>query len=590
MASIATDKPEFDWAGELEKTVVNSLVTTFGLDFLLFEDKRGGDVDTIHKAREYQKEIKENKNSTIYVSDNLASQLDANGRNIDPYKKVQYDQQGNPKINSKGKLVKQDDYHVKSKLYTDRKDSDKRKEDAGAMTDGYTGAEIHSNDIKKSQDGYVTELDHVVAASEVHDDAGRILSGVDGVELANSEDNLVSTHWVINNAKSDHDLKTFIAKGGIRDQKVERMSENISQKKLELNNGKLSQEEKNRLEKEINDLERKKQILESLDEEKCLNIEKLARNKYNNKVNWGYYASSKFFKSTAVAAGKKGLQMGIRQALGFILAEVWFELRERIPEIYQELKQNFTIAKFLEKIAVSLENIFNRVKKRFKDIISAFKDGALSGILGSISTTVMNIFLVSEKIVVKLIREMWNSLVSVIKLIAFNPDKLDTKMLFKSVLKLLGAGLATALGAMLNAHLASMLVFPMGDLISAFLSALATGVMTLAFGYFIENGLSLQFIWDIINSYKQKYEVMINHMKEINAELDRYLLQWAEIEFNLKPDEIMIFADSLEACNSELERSLVLKQEIERRNIDLPFDLGDVESARKWLASLAKNA
>lgn len=202
----------------------------------------------------------------------------------------------------------------------------------------------------------------------------------------------------------------------------------------------------------------------------------------------------------------------------------------------------------------------------------------------------MNIFLVSEKIVVKLIREMWNSLVSVIKLIAFNPDKLDTKMLFKSVLKLLGAGLATALGAMLNAHLASMLVFPMGDLISAFLSALATGVMTLAFGYFIENGLSLQFIWDIINSYKQKYEVMINHMKEINAELDRYLLQWAEIEFNLKPDEIMIFADSLEACNSELERSLVLKQEIERRNIDLPFDLGDVESARKWLASLAKNA
>lgn len=33
---------DFDWSGELHKTVVHSLTTTFGLDFLLLEDKAEG--------------------------------------------------------------------------------------------------------------------------------------------------------------------------------------------------------------------------------------------------------------------------------------------------------------------------------------------------------------------------------------------------------------------------------------------------------------------------------------------------------------------------------------------------------------------
>lgn len=47
MESIAT----FNWTEELESAVVKSLTTSFGLDFLLFEDKKGGNVDTIHNVR-----------------------------------------------------------------------------------------------------------------------------------------------------------------------------------------------------------------------------------------------------------------------------------------------------------------------------------------------------------------------------------------------------------------------------------------------------------------------------------------------------------------------------------------------------------
>jgi len=42
---------DFPWAEELEKTIITSLTTSFGLDFLLFKDKQGGEVDTIHNVR-----------------------------------------------------------------------------------------------------------------------------------------------------------------------------------------------------------------------------------------------------------------------------------------------------------------------------------------------------------------------------------------------------------------------------------------------------------------------------------------------------------------------------------------------------------
>ena len=42
---------KFDWTEELHQTMVKSLATSFGLDFLLLNDRKGGDVDTIHNVR-----------------------------------------------------------------------------------------------------------------------------------------------------------------------------------------------------------------------------------------------------------------------------------------------------------------------------------------------------------------------------------------------------------------------------------------------------------------------------------------------------------------------------------------------------------
>ncbi|MFW1378047.1 hypothetical protein ACEV7K_22790, partial [Vibrio parahaemolyticus] len=40
--------------------------TTFGLDFLLFEDKKGGDVATVHNVRQHQKVMLKSMSQRVF--------------------------------------------------------------------------------------------------------------------------------------------------------------------------------------------------------------------------------------------------------------------------------------------------------------------------------------------------------------------------------------------------------------------------------------------------------------------------------------------------------------------------------------------
>jgi len=62
-----------------------------------------------------------------------------------------------------------------------------------------------------------------------------------------------------------------------------------------------------------------------------------------------------------------------------------------------------------------------------------------------------------------------------------------------------------------------------------------------------------------------------------------------QLEFGLNIDEISVFTEQLNSANSELERNIVLKKEIEKQEIKLPFEMGNSESTRSWLLGLVKN-
>ena len=531
---------EYDWLGEVSKSVTYSLVTTFGLDFLLLEDKKGGDVDTIHNVR-----------SGVWATDTEKEKYE----DLEKYDS--------------------DSYH-KDKNYIAKGREDKATQQAGELEDKYRNTSMRVDEKR--------QLDHVVSAHEIHHDAGRVLADIDGVNLANQETNFASTIAYINNKKSNKPIEEF----------VNELPEMISSKKESVSN---NEEKIESMPENTPEQRHKKQVvadeirkekkhieeLESIDTKAMIEADKLARQSYDKKVGLAYYSSSKFFKASATAAASAGAAMGARQAVGLVLAEIWFEIKEALPNVYRNHKDVFVFEAFWKDIKNTLFAVLDRVKLRFKDVLNTFKDSFIGGVLASVSTTLLNIVFTSGKLVGKLIRESWNNLVQAMKLVFFNPQKLAFGDLMREVTRIILASVSTIIGVAINQHLVTVMTIPFGTEIAAFVSALFIGLFTVGTGYFLDHSPIMKKLWDFLNSMKDKYEATLDFMKEANAEINLYAAELAKLEFNLNVSELQLLTDNLSLATSESDRSIILKNEVEKRNIELPFEMGNSESTKSWL-------
>ena len=537
----------FDWSDEINQVVTKSLVTTFGLDFLLFEDKKGGDVDTINNVRQ-----------GIWVTEAEKTKYE----NREKYDSTAYHQHHN---------------------YIQKGRNDKQAQENGALKDNYR----KDKNLSKGQN---RDLDHVISAHEIHNDAGRMLAELDGVALANQDSNLSSTTSSINRTKKQHSVDKFL----------DNLPETINNREIELSklNQKLegmpqsTPQERHELQQVQDKIRKKQQSLDELkqvDSESMKKVDQKARAETDKQIN-SYYQSTKFFKASLTSAGIAGLKMGLRETLGLILAEIWFEIKAAIPSIYAKYKTvEFRVKNFLGDLKDTVLNIIERVKHRFKDVVSSFRDATITGIFASLSTTVLNIFLTTTKIWGKIIRESWLNLIKIMKMAFFNPENLSTGELTKATFKILSASIGLIIGMLIHESLAALNSLPLGSLVVDFVSALTSGIVILTLNYFIEQSEIMQNFWAYLDRIKTKYEKVLDNFKEINKELDRYILELTQLEFGLNIDEISKFTEQLTNSNSELERNILLKQEIEKQEIKLPFEMGNAESTQNWLLGLVRN-
>ena len=537
----------FDWSDEINQVVTKSLVTTFGLDFLLFEDKKGGDVDTINNVRQ-----------GIWATEAEKKKYE----NREKYDSTAYHQHHN---------------------YIQKGRNDKQAQENGTLKDKYR----KDKNLSKGQN---RDLDHIISAHEIHNDAGRMLAELDGVALANQDSNLSSTTSSINRTKKQHSVDKFL----------DNLPETINNREIELS--KLNQalegmpqstpQERHELQQVQDKIRKKQQSLDELkqvDSESMKKVDQKARAETEKQIN-SYYQSTKFFQASLTSAGITGLKMGLRETLGLILAEIWFEIKAVIPSIYAKYKTvEFRVKNFLDDLKDTVLNIIERVKHRFKDVVSSFRDATITGIFASLSTTVLNIFLTTTKLWGKIIRESWLNLIKIMKMAFFNPENLSTGELTKATFKILSASIGLIIGMLIHESLAALNSLPLGSLVVDFVSALTSGIVILTLNYFIEQSEIMQNFWAYLDRIKTKYEKVLNNFKEINKELDHYILELTQLEFGLKIDEISKFTEQLTNSNSELERNILLKQEIEKQEIKLPFEMGNAESTQNWLLGLVRN-
>lgn len=324
---------------QYEGVIVRSIITSFGLDFLV-GDQHGGDVDTIHNVRKIGKDPDmKYKNSQNAIDYENRGEYDTGIYHNNPtFAKIKKD--AKREFDTNGTM--QNDAYVPNNKVIPRNNSTIPREKQG-------------------------QLDHVISAHEIHDDRGRVLAGMNGVELANNPSNLRFTNAALNLNKSDMTVDEYINWCEKNPDKV-----NWNGKKGEP----LPDDVKQQLRKEYN----------------------RAKKEYDKKLAGKYYTSGKFAKNTAVAAGKRGAQMGLRQALGFVFTEVWFTVKEEL----QNMPKNHELKDMLEAVGRGIKKGFENAKSKYKEIIAKIEEGFTSGVLASLTTTICNIFFTTAKNLVKM--------------------------------------------------------------------------------------------------------------------------------------------------------------------------------------------
>lgn len=516
---------------QYEEVIVKSLLTSFGLDFLLIQDRHGGDVDTIHNVRKMNSG---DKNFDGYASIHNANAYVVNGT---------YDK----KVSSK--------YHS-DKRYIERNREGKHQKIEGTLSDAYSGRPIgRDEDI---------DLDHVIAAKNIHDDPGRVLAELNGVDLANDPTNLKHTNRSINRSKGKKSVDEFTT---LLDEKRQERQGKILQLR---NKSELTSKERKELEK--------LEMLESVDAKKIKAAEDAAREKYEIQLASYYYTSPKFLNDTLKASTRLGFKMGLKQALGTILASVWMIVREEFPKLMTKLKKHFNLASLFSGLSDIFKKAFDRVKETYRDVIQSFANGALAGILSSLTTTFINIFMTSAKNVNKIIRESFSTVVEAVNILVFNPNNLPFGEILKSIAIILSTASSVILGTIVSEAVSQIpaLKLPIiGDSLPSFVGAAVTGLMSVSLLYFIENSPIVNSLVQWANQLKTSFDYKLDYYHEAYDALVTYGAELVDIDlvdFKKKVKNVSDVAQQLRNARSSLEINIALSSVITEMNIRLQYD------------------
>lgn len=430
----------------------------------------------------------------------------------------------------------------------------KTQKEAGTLIDAYTGKRVARN--------AEIDIDHVISAKEIADDRGRVLAGLNGVALANSEDNLQPTDRSINRSMKQKSIDEYCdwlkATDPERAAELTRLREKPPAELTDKERAKLHKYEQQA----------------SVDQERMKKCDDAARKSYDLKLAKAYYTSPQFMKDMAKAAGNVGVHMGTRQALGFVFAEMWFAIMAEFQEADE--KQEFDLKDFLERIGRGLTRGYENAKAKYADLFSRVLNGAVAGSLSSVTTTLCNIFFTTAKNVVRMIRQAYPSLVEAIKVLFINPKCYTFGERIRAVAKILATGASVVMGVAVSDLVSKTPVAAipvLQDVVPAFCGAFVSGIMSCTFLYFLDRS-------PLINRLVRKLDNLHTIETEVayycqQAEyFEQYAAELMEIDLEEFKRETALYStisDRLADVKSEDDLNTVLKDAFERLNIALPW-------------------
>ena len=491
---------------QYERVVLHSLITSFGLDFLV-QDQHGGDVDTVRGVRE-----------GVYKNPANAAAYEARGE-YDPH-------------------AYHSDPRYVSKVRTARA---AYQADGTTVEDAYVpGRQLHfttASIVKNAGETAGTagraNLDHVEPAKVIHDDAGRVLAGIDGVDLANSEYNLRWTNEALNKSKGADSVETVIARGvkgeTLPDEVAERMRQQDAQAKAHI------------------------------DEE----------------INRTYYSSARFLGDTAFAACQRGVEMGMRQAVGFYFLEVWIACEEELKGIDSHCEIGNLLMAIRNGIAKGSENAL----KKYNELFRNFGEGFVAGAMASITTTLINVFITTDKNTVRYIRQASASVVQAGTILLINPNDLLVGDQLKAATVTLATGASVIAGTAVGNLIEETPIYALpevGPFVQTFISVLLSGLLSCTLLIMLDRSEFVNKLVAEMNNYQDEsrnYHVLAEDFARLAAELEGYDIR----AFHVKVARYGDISDRIEATEDVEELGSLLKSVYTVFDIDVPCG-GDIDT------------
>lgn len=420
---------------ELRSQIIDNLIKPFGLAKILFKDRDGGNITTIHNARK-----------DIYAD-----------------KKDKYDR---------------NQYKTSQKTKDEVKNTNRT---SGGYIDNYTGKEVSEVDV-----------DHHIPLKRSHQEGSFMLNEKQKNEYANDKRNLTTTTPEINRSKGADDMEEWGEKKNSKDtEKTNNEYYEIDEKKV----NKIKKEAKNAKDEHI-----------------------------NAKVKTKYYG-----KEILKKGGIEGIKFGFQQAVGLFLKEM---IERCLDETFDAFKSNnrkfnkIFLNDLRKRLGVIGNDMMENWKKIFNKFIDDFKEGTISGLLSTIVTTVINMFVTTTAKLVRMIREGFLSLLRACKIIYMKPNGMTKLEAMNEASKIIITALGITAGIALEESLEKAIaLLPFANLISVTLASIFSGVaISLSIYLFdsmdvfgVNNAAKIKYVSDVLDKSIKDNEKRID---EIFNELD----------------------------------------------------------------------
>lgn len=430
-------------------------------------------------------------------------------------------------------------YHTQDVYKKTRHITREQFNETGKLEDAYTGSNLMFTKSKAVPSSQKADLDHVISAKNVHDDRGRVLAGLDGKELANQESNLKFTNSSLNRSMGKKDIPDYIAAHP-------EMPEDQKQRMMDAYN--------------------------------------TAMGEMDAQINRAYYTSPRFALDLSASVATVGVGMGMRQALGFVFAEIWFAVQDELAEWKgRSQAEDSDFKELFRRIGQGIKRGYECAKEKYADLFQHFLKGAVGGALASLTTTLSNIFFTTAANTVKIIRESWASLVEAGEVLFINPQNYEFGDRIRAAAKILAVGASVVVGTVVREAVAKTpfgTIPEIGPVVQAFCASMVSGIMSCTLLLYLDRSKAINKLVQVLNNM-HTIETEIGYLRRCTEMFEAYAAELMRVtpeELRSQMQKVEQVVASIHVGMTETALNEVLMNAYRELDIRIPWGRSDFDT------------